>query len=82
MKHNEPPTYRVLHPVILSSDGQIYLPGAIVDLSHLTPELRKQFVGMGLFETASGEPANIPAKLADGSPNLEAPEVVPCSNCP
>jgi hypothetical protein len=82
MKHNEPPIYRVLHPVILSSDGQIYGPGAIVDLSHLTSSVRKQLVARGLFETADGEPANIPAKLADGTPNPKAPRVAPCSNCP
>jgi len=82
VKHNEAPIYRVLQPVVLSSDGQIYLPGAIVDLSHLTPDIRKRLVGRGLFETADGEPANIPAKLADGTPNPEAPATVPCSNCP
>jgi len=82
MKSEQRPIYRVLHPVVLSSDGQIYLPGTIVDLSHLAPDVRKQFVGQGLFETADGEPANIPAKLADGTPNPAAAAFVPCSNCP
>jgi len=71
MKSEQQPIYRVLHTVVLSSDRQIYLPGAIVDLSHLSPEARRQFVAKGLFETADGEPANIPAN-----------EPLPCKNCP
>ncbi len=70
MKRKEQPLYRVLQPVVLSSDRQIYLPGAIVDLSYLEPETRKRLVKTGLFETADGEPEN--------DPTVKAP---PCKNC-
>lgn len=70
MKHNEQPVFRVLQPVVLSSDRQIYLPGAIVDLSYLPPKTRKRLVEQGLFETADGEPENDPAEKAK-----------PCKNC-
>ena len=59
---NQTPRYRVLKPVILSTDRQIYQPGAIVDLSHLTPEARRWFIDQGFYETADGEPENVPAK--------------------
>ena len=70
LKSNEQPIYRVLMPVILSTDRRQYNPGAIVDLSHLTAEGRKYFVDRGYFETASGEPENDPALEAE-----------PCKNC-
>ena len=82
MKHNERPIYRALMPVVLTSDGRIYLPGTILDLSHLTPEQRKQMVARGVFETASGEPANVPATLEDGTPNPAVKRAAPCKNCP
>ena len=70
LKSNEQPIYRVLFPVILSTDRKEYSPGSIVDLSHLTPEARKYFVDRGYFETADGEPEN--------DITLKA---IPCKNC-
>jgi len=70
MKHKEQPIYRVLQTVVLSSDRQIYQPGAIVDLSHLPPESIQWFVSQGIFETADGEPQNDITVTAE-----------PCKNC-
>ena len=67
---NQTPLFRVLRPVILSTDRQVYMPGQIVDLSHLPPESRRWFLKNGYYETADGEPANEPAKSAP-----------PCKNC-
>ncbi len=57
------PRYRVLRTVVLTTDRQIYLPGSIVDLSHLPPESRRWFVQNGFYETADGEPENEPDPL-------------------
>jgi hypothetical protein len=62
MKDSQP-IYRVLQPVILSTDRQIYLPGAIVDLSHLPEESIRWFVQQGIYETADGEPENKPQPI-------------------
>ena len=64
------PVYRVLQPVVLSTDRQCYMPGAILDLSHLPQESIRYFLDAKIFETADGEPANVPAKSAP-----------PCRNC-
>jgi len=64
------PVYRVLQPIVLSTDRQIYLPGAIVDMSHQTREGIRWFIDRGIIETADGEPENVPAKQAE-----------PCKNC-
>ena len=64
------PTYRVLQMVNLTSDRQTYRPGQIVDLSHLPQASIRYFLDRKVFETADGEPANVP-----GNP---AP---PCKNC-
>lgn len=79
---SQTPIYRALVPVVLSSDGQIYPVGSIIDLSHLTPEQRRHLVQRGVYETADGEPANVPAKLTDGTPNPKAVRAKPCKNCP
>ena len=64
------PVYRVLQTVVLSTDRQIYQAGQIVDLSHLPQESIRYFLDRRIFETADGEPANVPAKSAP-----------PCKNC-
>lgn len=66
----EQPIYRVLKPVILSSDRMMRMPGAIVDLSHLPPKSRQHFIDAGYFETADGEPENDITVKAE-----------PCKNC-
>jgi len=63
------PVYRVLKPVILNMQ-RMYLPGAIVDLSHLPQESIRWFIENGYYETADGEPENEPAAKA-----------APCRNC-
>lgn len=67
---NEPKTYRVLQPIILSTTRLSYNPGAIVDLSHLPDESRRWFLDNKLVEAADGEPENDPAE-----------PVKPCKNC-
>lgn len=62
MKDNRP-IYRVLMPVILSTDRRMYMPGAIVDLSHLPEESIRYFVDNGFYETADGEPENVPQSI-------------------
>jgi hypothetical protein len=64
------PVYRVLQPIVLSTDRQIYSPGAIVDLSHQTQAGIRWMIDNGLVETADGEPENVPAARA-----------APCKNC-
>ena len=64
------PVYRVLQTVVLTTDRQIYEAGQIVDLSHLPQESIRWYLDRKIFETADGEPANVP-----GNP---AP---PCENC-
>ena len=64
------PTYLVLKRIVLTTDHQEYAPGQIVDLSHLPQESIRHFIKAGLFATADGEPANVPAKTAE-----------PCKNC-
>jgi len=64
------PTYVVLQRVVLTTDHQEYQPGQIVDLSHLPQESIRHFIKAGLFATADGEPANVPANPAE-----------PCKNC-
>jgi hypothetical protein len=65
------PTYRVLVPrITLTTDRQEYVRGQIVDLSHLPQESIRWFLDNKWFETADGEPANVPAKSAP-----------PCRNC-
>ena len=66
----EQPLYRVLKTVVLSTDRQMYLPGAIVDLSHLPPKSRQWFIDNGYYETADGEPENDITVEAE-----------PCKNC-
>jgi hypothetical protein len=70
MKGNEQPIYRVLRTVVLSSDRQIYQPGALVDLSHLPQTSIQWFVEQGYYETADGEPDNDITVKAE-----------PCKNC-
>ena len=70
MKSDEQPIYRVLKTVVLSSDRQVYVPGDIVDLSHLPPAAIKHFVDQGYYETADGEPENDITVKAE-----------PCKNC-
>ena len=64
------PVYRVLQMVNLTSDHQTYVPGQIVDLSHLPQESIRYFLDRHIFETADGEPANVPGNPAE-----------PCKNC-
>ena len=64
------PVYRVLQMVNLTSDHQTYVPGQIVDLSHLPQESIRYFLDRRIFETADGEPANVPGNPAE-----------PCKNC-
>jgi len=58
--------YRVLGPVVLTSDRLAYGPGAIVDLSHLPDKSIQYFLTIGLFELAEGEPANVPQPITEG----------------
>jgi hypothetical protein len=67
MSDNWRPIYRVLLPVILSSDGIERQPGDIVDLSHLPPESRRWFVSNGFFETADGAAVNVPGPIRRNS---------------
>ena len=69
-KETKQPLYRVLKTVILTTDRQIYEPGAIVDLSHLPPKIRQHYVKAGYYETADGEPDNDITVKAE-----------PCKNC-
>ena len=55
--------YRALQPVILTTDGQLYMPGTILDLSHLPDKSIQHFLRKGLYELAEGEPANVPQPL-------------------
>lgn len=71
-------TYRVLKPVVLSTDCQIYMPGDIVDLSHLTSDGRRYFVDRGYYETADGEPKNLSAQ-ASGDEDMA--RASPCRGC-
>ena len=64
------PVYRVLQMVNLTSDHQTYRPGQIVDLSHLPQASIRYFLDRRIFETADGEPANVPGNPAE-----------PCKNC-
>ena len=64
------PVYRVLQMVNLTSDHQTYRPGQIVDLSHLPQESIRYFLDRHIFETADGEPANVPGNPAE-----------PCKSC-
>ena len=64
------PTYRALVRIALSTDRQEYEPGTILDLSHLPQEAIRVMLDKGYFETADGEPANVPAESAP-----------PCRNC-
>ena len=64
------PIYRVLKPVVLSTDRREYRLGAIVDLSHLPRESIRWFVERGFYETADGEPENVPAQVTP-----------PCKHC-
>ena len=65
------PVYRVLLPLVaLSTDRQEYVKGQLLDLSHLPQESINKMLDKGYFETADGEPANVPAKSAP-----------PCKNC-
>ena len=57
------PIYRVLRPVILTTDRRMYMPGAILDLSHLPEESIRWFVDHGFYETADGEPENVPQSI-------------------
>ncbi len=57
------PTYRVLMPIILSSDRLMRMPGAIVDMSHLPEASIRYYVDGGFIETADGEPENVPQSI-------------------
>ena len=56
--------------IVLVSDRQEYVKGQLVDLSHLPWESIKELIKRGIYQTASGEPANVPAKTYP-----------PCKNC-
>ena len=71
-------TYRVLKPVVLSTDRQCYMPGDIVDLSHQTPAGIEYFIKLGYFETADGEPKNAPAPASDEKATTRE---APCRGC-
>jgi len=58
--------YRVLKPVVLTTDRNLYMPGAIVDLSHLPDKAIQYLISKGVYETAEGEPANVPQPITEG----------------
>ena len=64
------PVFRALQRVTLTTDRREYEAGTILDLSHLPWESIKELIKRGVYETADGEPANVPAKSAP-----------PCRNC-
>ena len=65
------PVFRILVPrITLVTDRQEYVKGQLVDLSHLPWESIKKKIQEGVYETADGEPANVPAKTYP-----------PCRNC-
>lgn len=65
------PVFRVLlDRIVLTTDRQEYVRGQIVDLSHLPRESIRAMLDKKYFETADGEPANVPAVTAE-----------PCKNC-
>lgn len=64
--------YRVLKPVVLVTDRNLYLPGAIVDLSHLPDASIQYFLDRGFYETAEGEPQNIPQPLTGDNTGRKA----------
>ena len=64
------PVYRTLVRVTLTTDRQEYPPGTLLDLSHLPRESIRKLLDRKIFETADGEPANVPAQTAE-----------PCKNC-
>ena len=64
------PVYRVLRTLILSTNRQIYEPGAIIDMSHQTRAGVRWYIEQGFIETADGKPENDPAAKA-----------APCKNC-
>jgi hypothetical protein len=57
------PIYRVLMPIILSSNRMTYMPGQIVDMSHLPDASIRYFVDGGFIETADGKPENEPQSV-------------------
>ncbi len=57
------PIYRVLMPIILSTDRLMRMPGAIVDMSHLPEASIRYYVDGGFIETADGEPENVPQSI-------------------
>ena len=57
--------YRVLSPVVLTTDGQYYKFPDIVDLSHLPDKSIQWFLDHGFYELVEGEPKNVP-KPYDG----------------
>lgn len=67
MSDNWRPIFRVLQPVILSSDGVERQPGDIVDLSHLPHGARRWFLKNKFFETADGKTANVPGPILRNS---------------
>lgn len=57
------PVFRILvDRITLVTDRQEYVKGQLVDLSHLPWESIKKKIRQGVYETADGEPANVPAK--------------------
>jgi hypothetical protein len=48
--------------IVLVTDRQEYTRGQLVDLSHLPWASIKALIQRGIYRTASGEPANVPAK--------------------
>lgn len=68
---NRTPVFEVMvDRVALVTDRQEYVRGQLVDLSHLPWESIKKKIQQGIYRTASGEPANVPAKTYP-----------PCKNC-
>jgi len=69
--------YRCLDWVVLTTDGNMYPPGTILDLSHLPDKSIQRFLKKGLYELAEGEPANVPQPLI-GSEKATGRKRRPC----
>jgi hypothetical protein len=57
------PVFEILvDRIVLVTDRQEYVKGQLVDLSHLPEKSIIALIKRGIYRTASGEPANVPAK--------------------